>query len=244
MTVSCMGLSLYLPKYQRRQCFSYQALDGWALVLMIVVTVVVFGINDTFAQEAQDPLTAHAVYGRLLMENNDSGLEGGEYDIHLLGADVQVPFGGEKFKYGIECGGLFSWDSDIRQFAASSGSGGGTVAVSIDITSFLFDYYFGGYLSFEPAKWLRLYMGAGPLIIWGWRETKTEESDSETLESESESGLGAGIYARAGLDIIFTKNFGLTAGSRISQTTLSFKDTAGEVDVEGWQYFFGFAIRY
>jgi len=244
MTVSCLELSLYPPKYQRRQCFPYLALYDWALALMAAVMVIFFSTNDTFAQESKNPLTAHVVYGRLLIENNDPDLEGDDYDIYLLGADAQKPLGGEILKYGIEGGGLFNWDSDTRRLAASSGESGGQVAVAIDINSFLIDFYFGGYLSFEPAKWLRLYVGAGPLIIWGLWETEAEDPEAEMLRSESESNLGAGIYARAGLDIIFTENIGLTVGSRINQTTLSFEDTAGEVDVEGWQYFFGLAIRF
>ena len=244
MTVSCLELSLYPPKYQRRQCFPYLALYDWALALMAAVMVIFFSTNDTFAQESKNPLTAHVVYGRLLIENNGPDFEGDDYDIYLLGTDAQMPFGGEILKYGIEVGGLFNWDSDTRWLAASSGESGGQVAVAIDINSFLIDFYFGGYLSFEPAKWLRLYVGAGPLIIWGLWETEAEDPDSEVVKSESESKLGAGIYARAGLDIIFTENIGLTVGSRINQTTLSFEDTAGEVDVEGWQYFFGLAIRF
>ena len=47
------------------------------------------------------------------------------------------------FQYGFETGALFSIDSDVRNFAASSGSGGGTVAVSVDVNSFLIDYFDG-----------------------------------------------------------------------------------------------------
>jgi hypothetical protein len=211
---------------------------------MAAVMVVFFSTNNTFAQESKNPLTAHAVYGRLLIENNDPDLEGDDYDITLIGADAQKPFGGETLKYGVEVGGLFNWESDTKWLAASSGGSGGQVAVAIDINSFLIDFYFGGYLSFEPTKWLRLHVGAGPLIIGGLWETEAEDPDSEVVKSESESGLGVGIYARAGLDIIFTGNVGLTAGSRINKTTLSFEDTPGEVDVEGWQYFLGLAIRF
>jgi hypothetical protein len=37
---------------------------------------------------------------------------------------------------------------------------------------------------------------------------------------------------------------GLTIGARFTQTTLSFEDPAGEIDVEGWEYFAGFVFRY
>jgi hypothetical protein len=95
-------------------------LYDWALALMAAVMVVFFSTNDTFAQESKNPLTAHAVYGRLLIENNDPDLEGDDYDITLLGADAQKPFGGETLKYGIEVGGLFNWESDTKWLAAQA----------------------------------------------------------------------------------------------------------------------------
>jgi hypothetical protein len=196
------------------------------------------------AEEDRDRFTGHVVYGTLMIQNNDPDLDGGDYEIGLFGADAQKPFGGRTLRYGVEAGAMFSSDSDVRRFAAASGGGGGAVAVSVDISSVLIDYYFGGFVSFEPADWLRIYSGAGPLLIYGLRETEPEASEGEETTTESESGLGAGLYARAGLDLFFTKNLGLCAGARINETTLSFEDAAGKVDVEGWQYYFGLAFRF
>lgn len=211
---------------------------------MAAAWVVVMGTYAADARDTKEPTTVHVVYGRLLIANDDPELDGGDFDIDMVGADAQKPFGGRMFKYGIEVGALFHWDSDIRNLAASSGSEGGTVAFSLDINSFLMDYYFGGYLSLEPAKWIRVFAGAGPLIVWGQREIETEVSDDEVSEVESDSGLGVGLYARTGLDIIIADTFGITAGMRINTTTLSFEDTAGEVDVEGLQYFGGFVYHF
>ncbi|MES0445791.1 MAG: hypothetical protein ABUJ92_04535 [Desulfobacterales bacterium] len=214
-------------------------------VILIICTVIcLLSVDNALSQEAKELLTGHGFFGKMIIPNNDPDLEGGDYDIRILGADVQKPFGGATFKYGIECGALFSLDSDVRHFSASSGPGGGQVTVSVDVNSLLFDYFFGGYLSFEPAKWLRLNMGAGPLLIYGMRETEPEASAPEDVTSESESGFGAGLYARAGIDIFLTEEFGLNVGARISESTLSFEDTAGKVDVDGWQYYFGIAFHF
>jgi hypothetical protein len=235
---------LALSKNFNLQGFAHLSHIAWALALMVAAAVVFLSTNAAYAQDSKESMTIHVVYGRLLIDNHDPDLEGGDFDIGLFGADAQNPFGGSKIKYGIEVGALFNWNSEIRGLAASSGSEGGRAAISLDINSFLFDYYFGGYLSHEPARWIRLYIGTGPLIIWGWRKIENEASDSQTSVSESESGFGTGFYGRAGVDIMIAKGFGLSAGVRINTTTLSFEDAAGEVDVEGLQYFGGLVYRF
>lgn len=141
---------------------------------------------------------------------------------------------------------LFSLDSSLRRLSASSGSGGGSASVSIDIRSLLVDFFFGGYVALEPVRWLRLYIGAGPLLIYGRREFEPEAPVPEPFsdETESDSSIGAGLYARAGIDILFTDYFGLNAGARITETTLRLEDTADKVDIEGWQHYAGLAFHF
>ncbi len=86
---------------------------------------------------------------------------------------------------------LFSIDSDVRHFSASSGSGGGEVAVSVEVNSFLIDYFAGGFLAVEPARWLRLNVDAGPLLIWSQWETEQESSTPDDVDHQSDSGFGA-----------------------------------------------------
>jgi hypothetical protein len=214
------------------------------ITLIICTAFCLLSADNVLSQETKELLTGHVFYGKMIIPNNDPDLEGGDYEVSIFGVDVQKPIGGRTFRYGIETGALLSLDSDVRRFRASSGSGGGKVAVSVDVNSFLIDYFFGAYLGFEPSKWLQLSVGAGPLLIWGKRETEPEASAPEEITSESESGFGAGLYARAGIDIYLTENFGLNVGVRINETTLSFEDTAGKVDIEGWQYYFGMAFHF
>jgi len=198
-------------------------------------------VNKALAQEATEPMTGHAFYGKMVIPNDDADMEGGDYQVNIFGADVQKAFGGEVLKYGVETGAFFSMDSDVRHFSASSG---GSATVAVDVNSLMFDYFFGCYLGFEPAKWLRLNVGAGPLLIWASRETEPDASIPEAPSPASESGFGAGLYARAGIDIFFTEVFGIYAGARINETTLSFEDTAGKIDIGGVQYCGGLAFRF
>lgn len=202
------------------------------------------GAVDSYAEEIDYPMVLQVMVGKMVISNDDPRVSGGDYDITLFGVAAQQPFGGSLFKYGIETGALFNWQSETRAYAASGGGGGGTLAIALDIQSFLFDYFFGGYVSFEPVKWLRLYLGAGPLIIYGTRETEQDDPNTQEVETRSESGLSAGVYGRTGVDLIFAEKIILSAGIRGTKTGLSFEETIGEVDVEGWQYFGGISFRF
>jgi len=211
----------------------------------MIVLITLFMAGGALAQEVAQPLSGHVLYGKMIIENDDADVAGDDYKLTIFGVGVQKPFNPGVFKVGLETGALFSLDSDLRRFSAASGSGGGTVDLSVDISSFLMDFFFGGYVAFEPAGWLRMYVGAGPLLIWGTREIETTETTGQLEVSEaSESGLGAGGYIRAGIDILFSDYLGLTAGARITETTLSFDDAAGSIDIEGVQYYGGLAFRF
>jgi len=214
------------------------------IVLIICTSMCLVPVGKVLSQEAIEPVTGHAFYGKMIIQNNNSDIEGNDFDIKIFGVDAQGPFGGGLLKYGIETGAVFSIDSNVRRFHASSGSSGGTAAVSVDVDSFMMDYFFGGYLGLELSRWLRLYVGSGPLFILGIWETEPKESDSEEVTSGSEIEFGVGLYARAGIDVFFSEQFGLNFGVRINETTMSFEDKAGEVDIEGLQYYFGIAFRF
>lgn len=229
---------------------SRKADNGDALWPKLGVTLVICSlwcllpVGRALSQESQGNYYGHAVYGKMEIAYDDKDIEGGDYLINIFGADVQKPFNGGPVTYGMETGAFFSMDTDVRRFTASSGSEGGKASISVDVNSIVFDYFFGGYLGLEPSKWLRLTAGAGPLLIWASRETEPEESDSEEIGSKSESGFGAGLYARVGIDIFFHEMFGIHAGARVNETTLSFEETTGKVDIEGFQYYLGVAFQF
>ena len=203
-----------------------------------------FIAGEALAQEEELSWTGHVFYGQMNMQNDDPNVGGGDYDITIFGADAQKPLDQGAFQYGLETGILFSLDSDVRRYSASSGSGGGSVSVSVDINAFMVDYFFGGYVALEPAARFRLYSGAGPLLIWAQRETEPREPNTEPFVDESDSGLGVGLYARAGLDIFLTDRWGAHAGIRATRTTLKLKDASQDLDIQGWQYYFGMALHF
>jgi hypothetical protein len=222
--------------------------DKWLpinwMILIFCTLISLMSASTVLSQEAKENIAGHAFYGKMSVPTTDPNIESSSYDISIFGADVQKPFGGEIFKYGIETGAVFSWDSYVQYFRASSGGNGGTVLVSVAVDSFVMDYFFGGYIGFEPVNWFRLSVGAGPLLTWGMRQSEPEESTSDEYTAESVAEFGAGIYARACVDIFLSEAFGINAGVRKTETTLSFKDTVGETSIEGWQYYLGLAFRF
>ena len=215
-------------------------------IICLAMTALFLCFNSANGMDTKEeaPLVSHIVYGHLVLDTSDLDYEDDDYTVNLVGYDTQQSQGGDTLKYGLEGGALLSWESDVRRIVVTGGGGAANIAVSADISALLIDIFLGGYLSFEPSRWVRIYTGAGPLILWGQRETDTQTVDDETVESESESGFGVGIYGRAGLDVIFRENIGLTIGARFTQTSLSFEDPTGEVDVEGWEYYAGFVFLY
>jgi len=190
------------------------------------------------------PLTLQLMVGEMIIANDDPQVSGDDYNVTLFGVAAQKPFTDKLLQVGIETGVLLNWESETRAVASSGGGGGGTLAVAVDINQFLLDYFFGGYVSFEPIKWFRLYIGAGPLLIYGSRETEETDPATSQGETKSESGFSAGVYGRAGIDLVFADIFMLGVGVRGTRTGLSFDDTAGKLDVEGWQYFGVLSFRF
>lgn len=214
------------------------------MVLIFYTAISLLSVSNAMPQEEKENMACHAFYGKMNVSTTDPDNDSSSDDINIVGVDGQKPFGGGIFKYGVETGAIFSWDSDVQYFRASSGEDGGTVSASVEVDWFIIDYFFGGYIGFEPAHWFRLSVGAGPLLIWGMWESEPKESTTDELTDESETEFGVGLYARASVDIFLSETFGINAGVRKTETTLSFKDAAGETDIEGWQYYLGLAFRF
>jgi hypothetical protein len=207
----------------------------WTL-LAVCAAIGMLPATEAFSEDRPGTLVCHITYGELTIDNDDPSVEGEDYQFGVFGADVQKSLGQGALLYGFETGMYFSMESETRSFYASSG---GVAAVAVDVESLYFDYFLGGFVGLKPAQWLRLYVGAGPLLIYGQRDTEPQVTPYDEITDESDGGFGAGVYARAGIDLFFTQNFGIGGGLRINQTTLTFDNTESEVDVEGWQYYVG-----
>ncbi|MBW1893303.1 MAG: hypothetical protein JRI91_06360 [Deltaproteobacteria bacterium] len=105
--------------------------------------------------------------------------EGDSIDIPYLGFSMQQVLGGDRLKYGVEGGFLASWKTEKWQVAVSNG----TAYVHIKNSMFLGDLFFGGYTSMNIGKRIRLYLGGGPLLIYGQRKIDPEENYSSNESS-------------------------------------------------------------
>ncbi|MEW6076888.1 MAG: hypothetical protein AB1724_03665 [Thermodesulfobacteriota bacterium] len=188
------------------------------------------------------PVYCQAIVSLMELEQDSPNLEEDSYDLTFFGAAAQKPLYGDRLEFGFETGGNFSMKNDTDVLYASVGSPNTNIAIDIDNEWFLFDYFGGGYVAATLAKRLRLYAGAGPLLIYGSWTHEPEENDQD-LDDETESHLSAGLYARAGLEVFIFDRVSLGGGVRAIATGLDFDDDAGEIDVEGAQVFFNFTFK-
>lgn len=213
------------------------------LALIFCTGIMLLSADLSFSDEASEKTIGHAFLGKMTLPETASELEEDTQEITIFGAEAQRSYTGGIFELGMETGAFFSWDSSVRYFKASSGEGGGTAAIGVSVESFMMDYFFGGFVGLRPFDWLRFGVGAGPLLIWGTREIEPEDPQADETTADSVVEFGGGLYARAYLDIFISKVFGVSAGVRRTETTLSFEDATGTLDIDGWQYYVGLSFR-
>lgn len=211
--------------------------------LIVCTGIMLLSVDLSFADEAREKTYGHASAGKMILSETASELEQDSQEITIFGAEAQRSYTGGMLELGMETGAFFSWDSSVRYFRASSGENGGTAAIGVAVESFMMDYFLGGFVGLRPFEWLRFGVGAGPLLIWGTREVEPQEPADEEATTDSVVEFGAGLYARAYVDIFISKVFGVYAGVRRAETTLSFEDTTGSLDIDGWQYYVGLSFR-
>jgi hypothetical protein len=209
----------------------------------IMVLAIIAGTNGpAFSETSELPMNCQVIVSLMELDEDAPGLEEDSYDITFYGAAAQKPFNKELLEYGLEAGVNLCMENDNNVLHASAGSSGGSVRVAIDNELFLLDYFMGGYVAVNPAKRLRLYAGAGPLLIYGSWEHEPDENDDD-LNDETESQLSAGVYGRAGIEVGISQKISVGAGIRAMTTGLEFNDSAGDVKVEGSQVFFNLSFR-
>lgn len=216
-----------------------------AVWLILFLTVWAGAVSGDPGEER---LYIQPLFGKMQLGEDNPQVEGSAYELTFLGVAVQQPLNPpravEAFQYGMEAGFMGSWENDVRAVQISSGPEGGTVRVQISNQWFLGDLFFGGFASYTIAERVRLYAGAGPLIVYGRRHVEPESgSDSEPdVPPNVEQGLGVGAYARAGLEVSLTKKFLIGGGVRGLTTGLTFKESVGDVRIEGVQGYLNFTM--
>ncbi len=213
-----------------------------SLPVFVLVFVVLFFNSNVWAEE-ETPLVCQIMLATLELKEESPHVEDDTYDLTLFGVAAQKPLTGKSVAYGFETGAFFSMKADTRIVQASGGPSGGSLKVTFDNKLLLFDYFAGGYLGVSFAKRLRLYAGAGPLVIYGKREVDPEDDGSGTVQQKSDSGLALGFYGRSGLEISVTDIFMIGLGLRAITTGLEFNTPVGEIKVEGIQYFLSISVK-
>jgi hypothetical protein len=212
-------------------------------ILLIVLIAMIAGMNSPVLAENQDiPINCQVIVSLMELDEDAPDMEEKNYDLTFFGAAAQKPYYRNTFEYGFETGANLSMKNDTNVLSYSAGSSGGTIRAEIDNQWFLFDYFGGGYVAANIAKRLRLYAGAGPLLIYGSWEYDPDENDDD-LDDENESHLSAGIYGRCGFEIALIEKMSIGAGIRAISTNLKFDDAFGDIKVEGNQVFFNVSFK-
>jgi hypothetical protein len=161
----------------------------------------------------------------------------------FLGVARQMPLKGERFQAGLESGFDLGWGHD------KDSSREGPLYVSITNDLFTADIYAGGYLSAKLGGRARAYVGAGPILMYGWMHQKTKDRDESDPGFNREKdhrkhGFGAGVYARTGVDILIQDQMMVGFGVRALSASLDFGSDIDDADLNGPQFYVTWAVGF
>lgn len=174
-------------------------------------------------------------YDDLQFENTDGG-DTNNVDISLIpqlgGAWMTLPKG-DRFQYGLECSFLLGFRFDKVNYAYL---GGGGAYVSVSTSMWMVDFSGGGYANFWLTDGIRLYGGAGPLMMYADYKSDRDYdgTDPDVSDiSDHESAFGIGLYARTGLEFRIHEYGCLGMGARWNWSNVDFSDVGGTSDLSG-----------
>ena len=149
----------------------------------------------------------------------------------LLGTAVQHDLVGlDEFQAGVEAGLLLSFQTDSASFISS----GGATTVRVRFSMFVTDLFVGAFASTVFLDAVRVYAGAGPMMVLAWLDRDEDSDDSDYDDYDIDTSIGVGLYARAGIEIQILEGQFLGVGVRAIDTELDF-DADSDVEVEGLQ---------
>lgn len=173
-------------------------------------------------------------YKDLKFDNVDGG-DSTTLDISMIpqlgGAWTTLPKG-EKFQYGLECSFLLGFRFDKINYAYL---GGGGAYVSISTSMWMFDLAGGGYANYWLTDGIRIYGGAGPMMMYADYQADRDYDETAPDEdvSDHESAFGIGLYARSGLEFRVHEHGYLGMGARWNWSNVDFSDVGGSSDLSG-----------
>lgn len=162
-----------------------------------------------------------------------------------VGIIGQHLFAGGSTRVGFEGGILFGWRSRDTSIVAGSNQ----AVIKIDSSLWLLDLSAGVCLDQRLGQRWRLYLAAGPAMLFGEYEEDEDVSSGEdtadpaataAFEGESESEFGIGGYARAGLEYEFAPQSLIGFSVSGLATNMEFDNTVDSAKVSGVQAFVTF----
>lgn len=187
-------------------------------------------------------------YDNLKFHFNDSASQSEEADLTLVpqlgGAWYTLPIGNH-LQCGLESTFLLGFQADKLNYLRA---GGGGLYVSVSTSMWMFDLAGGVYANLypDPKKYVRLYAGGGPLIMYAsYRvERKYEDNSGDEDEVEVASAFGIGGYARTGIEFRIHERGMLGIGARGSWTSIDFTDVGGRSELVGIAGFLTYTVGF
>lgn len=178
----------------------------------------------------------------------ESGEEEDLSTMPFIGFVGQHLFAGDRTRLGVEGGVLFGWRS--RSTTAFIGSQ--QARVKIDSSLWLLDLSGGVCLHQRIGSRWRLYLAAGPTMLFGdydadedvREEGTTDPATTTDGSGSSESEFGVGGYARIGLEYEFAPTALVGFSVRGLATNLEFDNTVEATKVSGIQAFVTFTRNF
>lgn len=175
----------------------------------------------------------------LRQPGSEQDIVGGLGTLPFGGGVAQWLWGGGRFRFGYESGGLASWKNDDTEFFAASSSGGGTLLVSADNTFFAVGVFMGGFLSVDLTRNLRLQVAAGPSLTWARLDGPNHDDEpvpqpqTAVVVDVDDAGHDASLtpYARVGLEVLLDNGFTFGVTARYADDEFDFGGN-GELDVD------------
>jgi hypothetical protein len=219
--------------------------------LIAVVALSVLMAGDVTAADDFPPTYVQAFVGAAEFDEEQMTFtEGSSNDVDgdsandlstmpFLGFGGQYAFSGQDTHFGLDGTVLFGWRSHDSSIAA----GNGQARVNLDTSLWLVDLAMGIYGQTIFADNWRLYLAAGPMMLFGEYEEEIDDDDTEGVptdtseESYSDSVFGVGGYARVGLEYRLANAAFLGFCVRGIATNLEFDSSLDDGGLNGVQGF-------
>jgi hypothetical protein len=167
----------------------------------------------------------------------------------IIGFIGQHLFSGDRTQLGVEGGILFGWRSRSTSALITSNQ----TVVKIDSSLWLLDLSAGVCLNQRLGSRWRLYLAAGPAMVFGEydadedvmaMEGAVDPAATPGVRTGSESEFGVGGYARAGLEYEFAPLSLVGFSVRGLATNMEFNNTVDSSRVRGVQAFVTFTRNF